>query len=162
MAGRSVAGDQWVQRVLGVAPGLPGSSPTGAPKPPPGATPGQRIDRRALWRDAKETVDDALNALGTELRSFGNPDLDRIAEFGLFGLGKGENVALAKALIEYDTAPEPRREAAGKALRQAIAGYRAILTGHPAVRQIDTNPFGVSVTMAATLGGALDRIEHSL
>lgn len=152
MSGSNDAREAWVERVLGVTRRKPG----------PGPAPQRRIDRRGIWRDAKEAVDDGLNALASELRSYDNPDLERIADLGLFALGKGENVALAKALIEYESAGDDRRPRAGAQLRQAIAGYRAVITGHPAVRQIDNNPFGVTVAMAATLGSALDQIERSI
>ncbi|MFC7541109.1 hypothetical protein ACFQU2_18800 [Siccirubricoccus deserti] len=42
-----------------------------------------------VWRDAKEAVDARLEALGRTLRGLGDPDLDQIAQYGLFGLTGG-------------------------------------------------------------------------
>ena len=148
--GRDPNRDAWVTRVLGVA--LHGGS--AAAKPAGG------IDVRATWRDAKESTDAALNALASELRTYGDPDLERIADFGLFGIGKTENVGLNKALIEFATAAAERREAAGKKLREAVGAYRAIIGGD-LVAEIDGNPFGVHVGVRETLGQALDQIERA-
>ncbi len=139
----------WATRVLGVA--FAGSSSVSH----------EKIDRRAIWRDAKESVDDGLNRLASELRSYEDPDLERIADFGLFGIGVGENVALNKALIEYETAAPDRQSAAGAKLRIAVGKYRTLLQAEPMVRLIDRNP-AVPMSLAATLGGALDQIERSL
>jgi len=147
----------WVTRVLGVTFGASAAAPGTASH----ANPSEKIDRRAVWRDAKESVDDGLNRLASELRSYEDPDLERIADFGLFGLGTGENVALNKALIEYEAAAPDRRPAAGAKLRTALGNYRTLLQAEPMVRLIDRNP-AVPMTIAATLGGALDQIERSL
>jgi len=117
-------------------------------------------DLRAVWRDAKEETDAALEALGRELRTYEDPDLDRIAEFGLFGIGKGENVALNKALIEFGAARGDGRAAAAKKLRAAVAAYRSVLSGK-LVSDIDNNPYGVQVGVRAILGPALDEIEQA-
>jgi hypothetical protein len=132
---------------------------------PPGQTqgtgPGGTADVRAIWRDAKDSVDEGLNKLAAELRSYEDPDLERIADFGLFGIGTGENVALNKALIEYSgAAPNRRQYAAGK-LKIAIGNYRALLQKEPMVGLIDTNPV-VPMQMRATIDGALTQIEQAL
>jgi hypothetical protein len=141
----------WVARVLGVRP--PSKAGSAAPR--------DTVNRRALWRDAKEQVDAGLERLASELRCYDDPDLERIADYGLFGLGKGENVALNKALIEYDAASPERRSAASGQLRSAIAGYRTMIQSNPMVGLIDRNPV-VPMSMGATLRGALDQIEQSL
>ena len=144
--------DAWITRVLGVSPD--GASLSAAE--PPGAA----IDVRATWRDAKESTDAALNALASELRTYGDPDLERIADFGLFGIGKTENVGLNKALIEFAGAAAERRATAAKKLREAVGAYRTIIAGD-LVAEIDGNPFGVKVGVRETLGRALDQIERA-
>jgi len=139
------AGREWVQRVLGVA--LSGAGGTG-----------RKASFLAIWRDAKESVDAAIGALAGELRATGDPDLERIAEFGLFGLTEGEGVALMAALREADANPA---RAQGR-LTGAIGKYREFLAGSQVVTLIDRNPFGVQVSMRATLGHALDEMEQQL
>ena len=141
---------EWVQRVLGFDPDDPAEGADAA------------VDRLAIWRDAKETVDARLSALARSLRAVGDPDFDRIAEFGLFGLTDGETVALNKALREYGAAPADKRPTAAKALRAAVAEYRAAMASEGMFALLDENPFGVAVASRATLGVALDAIERSL
>ena len=119
--------------------------------------PAAKIDVRAIWRDAKDAVDDGLNRLAAELRTYEDPDLERIADFGLFGLGTGENVALNKALIEFSGG----RPGAGEKLRAAVGNYRTMLGKEPMVALIDSNP-AVPMSMAATIGGALTQIEQAI
>ena len=143
--------DAWVERVLGI---------TLAPaKSKPSLPPGAKL--LPVWRDAKETVDAELNLLAVELREFDDPDLNRIADLGLYSLGRGENVAMMKALFEYDAASPEKRDAAGKKLKAAVDGYRQILS-NPFASLIDTNPLGIKVGLCDTLGQALSDIEGAI
>jgi hypothetical protein len=144
---RTPAHDAWVARVLGID-----VSRAAAAAP--------RVDVRVVWREAKEATDAALNDLAAELRTYGDPDLERIADFGLFGLGRNENVMLNKALIEFSTAAPERRPAAAKKLGDAVGAYRRIIAS-PLVADIDANPFNVRVGVRETLGRALDQIERA-
>lgn len=142
----------WIERVLGAELG-------GRDAADP------NIDARELWREAKEATDQRLGLLAARLRRTGDPDLVRIADFGLFGIsggGKGVNVALNKAMIEYAGSGAEKRQQAAQQLRKAVQQYRAALTANEAVRLVDNNPFGVDVAVAATLGAALERIDRSL
>ena len=153
------AQDAWIKRVLGIDVGSSAARPATPDLEAAGADP------RALWQEAKEAADQRLNVLASKLRDTGDPDLVRIADFGLFGIsngGKGINVALNKAMIEYAAAAGERRAQAATKLRQAAQAYRATLASNEAVKLVDNNPFGVKVALLATLGGALDRIEASL
>ena len=142
---------EWVSRVLGVTLRPVGPRLVSSKGPSP----------RIIWRDAKETVDAGLGKLADALREYDDPDLERIADFGLFGLGRGENVALMKALMEYDAAGPERRDAATKQLRTAVDSYRKVLA-HPFAALVDANPLRVPVGLRSTLGAALDQIAGSL
>ncbi|HET8995254.1 MAG TPA: hypothetical protein VFN42_01165 [Acetobacteraceae bacterium] len=145
----------------GIPPAPPPPSSRGIPPAPPPPPGGKQPDLRAIWRDAKESTDASLEALARELRSYDDADLERIADFGLFGIGRGENVALNKALIEFATARPESRDAAAESLRGAVTAYRSVISGG-LVDYIDNNPFGVSVNVRATLGRALDEIERAV
>jgi hypothetical protein len=154
---------EWLQRVLGFT--LPQDAATSTFTPAASAaapSPESSNDTRTIWREAKDEVDDKLNALAAALRQFDDPDMERIADFGLFGVTKGESVALMKALMDFETTPAERRATKAAPLQKAISGFRAVLTGHPFIGQIDNNPFGVTVAMRSTLGAALDQIERSI
>jgi hypothetical protein len=143
----------WVKQTLGIDVG----GQAAAASPP--------IDAGTLWREAKEATDARLGQLASKLRGTGDPDLVRIADFGLFGIsggGKGVNVALNKAMIEYAGSGAEKRPQAAQLLRKAVQQYRATLAANEAVRLVDNNPFGVDVAVAATLGAALEQIESSL
>ena len=149
----TVEQNAWVQRVLGVSTGGPGSKPV--VRLP-------NFNGRKLWREAKETVDGQLNTVAGKLRAYQDPDLDRIAEYGLFGIGSNQNVTLAKALIEYETAVPAKLPGAALKLRNAVTGYRQLLNGETVVRLIDEVPLTPAPTLRATLGGALDAIERAM
>ncbi len=122
-----------------------------------------RIDAQETWNAAKEAVDDRINELARELRSFKDPQLDRIAETGLFGVMRGgETVTMATALQIYGKATPPQRERAVTALRMAIAKYRGALGGNPRIKLLDENPLGIKVDLAATMGRALEKIEAGI
>lgn len=117
---------------------------------------------RAIWTTAKETVDERLNALAAAIRSYDDETLQEIAERGLFAVGRGENVALMRALMEYDSAGETQRSKAADAVRKAVQGYRALLSSSLQIELIDSAPFGVTVDAEQTLGAALREIEQAL
>src|SRR5262249_31033461 len=119
------------------------------------------VDIGAIWRDAKESVDEGLNKLAAELRTYDDPDLERIADYGLFGIGTGENVALNKAMIEYSRAQPGQRPDAAVRVLDAVNNYRALLRKEPMVDLIDANPV-VPMTMRATISGALEQIEQAV
>lgn len=137
---------EWVSRVLGV----PMPDPAGGP-----ATP-----LLPLWLDAKDDVDARLGRLQGALRGFGDPDLDRIAEYGLNGVTGTRSVGLMVALREAD-APGADGRARRKAA-DAISAYRSFLDDSDVVQLIDSNPFGIEVGLKTTLGRALDTIARQI
>ncbi|MBC4017932.1 hypothetical protein [Siccirubricoccus deserti] len=112
-----------------------------------------------VWRDAKEAVDARLEALGRTLRGLGDPDLDQIAQYGLFGLtGGGQTVALMAALQDYDRAAPADRAAAAAAVGKAVGAYRAMLHSSPLAEALDDNPFGVEIGLLDTMDVAFRQI----
>lgn len=142
--------DRWVHKTLGIDPRSSGITNGTAPAGDP----------RAIWRNAKETTDAALSRLAQALLAYEDPDLDRIARFGLFGIGTKENVALNKALIEFNAGPPEARARTGRQLLAAVAAYRALLAGN-LVGMVDANPYGVATALRSVLGSALDDIARS-
>ncbi len=121
------------------------------------------VNSLSLWREAKEEVDRQLEVLAQALRSYEDTDANYVADHGLFGLtGGGETVGLMAAMTSFDGAPPNDRTAAGTALRAALGRYRAALDASPLVALVDDNPFGVTVGLRETIGGALARIEAAL
>lgn len=139
----------WVLRVLGVDTG---GAPTEEPEMP---------DLLGVWRDAKEAVDAGMQSLAAALHRTDDPDLHRLADHGLFGIGAGENVKLTAALLDYQRAPPLGRTKPAKAVSASVGQYRALISSR-LVTAIDANPFGVQVGIRSTMAGALDRIQQSL
>ncbi len=146
----------WVGRVLGIQVSAKAQ----------GASKGTVDSRtpRAVWLAAKEEVDGRLEALARELRTYGDPDLDQVAEFGLFGLSGGrETVGLTVALLELEGAPPERHAAAKAAVAKAVLAYRAgVLDGNELVKIVDDNPFDIDVALHRTLDSALTQIERAI
>ena len=141
--------DEWIARVLGVR---------AAPSAPPA---GSGSDVLTIWRAAKDPVAARLDPLASARRAEDDPDLERIADFGLSGIGSGESVALTKAMFEFRAAPPDKRAALGGKLHQAVGSFRAVIDSR-LVQTIDDNPFDIEIGIRATLGDALNRIEREL
>ena len=115
-------------------------------------------DLLALFRDAKEEVDEGFNKLQAAMRGTEDEDMIRIAELGMYGMTDGAGVGLMKALMELRGASPDRRAALGKAARDAAAAYKAAVLGHVLVDLVDANPFGITVGLQTRLVSALDTI----
>ena len=137
----------WVARVLRVT--LPG--PGNAPSAANGAALLQ------LWVAAREQVDDAIASLQSALKADGDPDLQQIAEYGLHGVTRNQNVQMMAALREM-AAGTP---AGPKKLTVAVEDFRELLAS-PVADLLEDNPFGVPVPLRAVLGPALDTLAASL
>ena len=128
----------------------PAAAPAASNDPPP--------DLLALFRDAKEDVDQGFNKLQAAMRGTEDEDMIRIAELGMYGMTDGAGVGLMKALMELRGASPDRRAALGKAARDAAVAYKAAVLGHVLVDLVDANPFGITVGLQTRLVSALDTI----
>jgi hypothetical protein len=150
----SLAKQDWVLRVLGVAlPPLTVTAPTTAPTAPAP----RPADLLPLWVAAKEQVDSAISQLQDALKTTGDVDLQQIAEFGLHGVTRNQNVQIMAALREM-AAGTP---AGPEKLAAAVDDFRELLAG-PLPDLLEDTPFGVTVPLRTILRPALDRLEAAL
>ena len=98
----------------------------------------------------------------TELRAFGDPDLERIADLGLFGITDKETVGLNVALMNFDRTPTQGKASAAAKVRASINAYRKAVDANNMVALLDTAPFSTRVELRATMYSALARIERAL
>jgi hypothetical protein len=112
-----------------------------------------------VWNNAKDRVDDQLRSLSDKLRKSALPQVQGVADEVETLLGP-LRVNLIAALQNLDAAPGDAK--AQGAARKAVGSARAWLDSDARVRAIDTNPWKVPVSVAATLGQALDRLETQL
>jgi hypothetical protein len=148
----------WVERVLGY--GFVRRSSRRLVRKPPSAF--ASIRGREIWRAAREKVGAEIGALCVHLSGTTDPELQRIATFGLNGATGKLSVSLLVALSEADAATADQRPVALAKARDLIGDYRSFLQQNRLVRLLDENPFGVTVSIRATLGAALTAIDQAL
>jgi hypothetical protein len=115
-----------------------------------------------IWQQAKEAVGSQIAKLQAALRQTKEPRFLRIAELGMNGITKRLQVGLHVALLEFDQASGAARAKARSKAEALVADYQKFLQSNPEVQLVDQNPFGVSVTIRASLGKALDGIAQAL
>lgn len=125
-----------------------------------GSTPtAPTLDALALWRDAKEACDVGISALQQKIMSFDDPDLRRIAEFGLNGVTEGVQTGLMAALFTYNSTSGADRIKAAAVVAARAAEARKLLEGDQVIALVEDNPFGVKVDIRGTLGATLRQLE---
>lgn len=147
----------WVKRVLGLDIAASGSA-AGSPD-----------DFKArwqtsfgTWRDAIETVDGQMAALGSACRQTDDPWLANIAELGLPAVTANMKTPLMAACMDVANASGDKLPAAAARARAAIANFANHIATDPQVAGCDANPFGVAVDIRGTLGPALKSLEAAL
>ncbi|MEW9920306.1 hypothetical protein AB2B41_11860 [Marimonas sp. MJW-29] len=126
-----------------------------APTPPPTA----EITVLADWQAAKDAVDDELRLLSDRLRKSAIPEVQGVAD-EVETLLSPLRTKMITALMGFQQAPTDakNRDAALTALSEA----EAWLASDPRVKAIDANPWGVPVTVSATLGGVLRKLQNDV
>lgn len=126
------------------------------------APPAAKSDPMTIWNSAKESTDAGITALQSALKGIPDPDLERIAEFGLNGVTEGNQVALMKHLFAFNQSSGEARLKAAAGLKAQCSEYRSFLAGSKLISLVDDNPFGVKLNLRATLGKALDDIDRAI
>jgi hypothetical protein len=147
----------WVERVLGVHfPETGGASSGGST---PITTAGWAAAQQA-WAAAIEAVDAQVTALQAALRGTDDNELHQIADRGLNAITGNHRVPVMAALLEAgDGSQAALALAAAKGL-PAVQAFRKHLATDPRVEGCDTNPFGVAMSVRATLDPALAQLEQ--
>ena len=114
------------------------------------------------WLDASETVDAQITRLQAKLRTDADHELQQIAELGLNGVTGNHKVPLMAALRSIDGAGSDTQKLAALLERAAEAAraFKNHLQSAETVAACDDNPFGVSVSIRATLVPALDQVTR--
>jgi hypothetical protein len=145
----------WISDVLGIA-FTPADDATESRVQQPFAIRWQPA--KEAWTDAIFTAEQQLAVLGKALRTSTDPRLQQIAEVGLGAITAGHKVAIMAAVREVAADPI---KALPKAL-QAVRNFRKHIEHDDRVAACDQNPFGATVTLRTTLGGALAQMEAVL
>ena len=114
------------------------------------------------WRAASDSVDGQVSKLQAALKQSDDDELHDIAETGLNGITAGAKVGLLAAIRELGAATDVVSAGRIGKARKAVAQFRAQIERDPRVGACDDNPFGVQVSLRATLLPALDGLEDAL
>jgi hypothetical protein len=116
---------------------------------------------KTIWQDASDLVDSQITKLQSVLRSSDDSELKEIAEFGLNAVTGNHKVRLMAAIQDIErSAGDARSKAAQKALG-IVKQFRSHLYSNT-VEAVDSNPFGVVVTVESTFSDAFDSMEKAL
>jgi len=146
----------WLERVLGVR------IASGTTTSPPGDFKGQWQKSFSAWRDAVETVDKQMEALGAACRQTNDAWLVRIADLGLAAVTANFKTPLMAACLDVGAAPADKVAGAAAKARSAIVNFAKHIAADPQVAGCDGNPFGVAVSIRGTLGPALKSLNDAL
>ena len=114
------------------------------------------------WDRAVETVDAQIAQLQRVLKSSEDPELVQIAEFGLNAITGNHKVMIMASIRDVSGAgASPDSKIASKA-KARIAAFDAHLSQDKRIEATDNNPFGVNVSIAATLKPALADLTRAL
>jgi hypothetical protein len=117
---------------------------------------------RGVWQDASDTVDAQIARLQSVLKGSGDPDLERIAEYGLNALTGNHRVRLMAAVVDIDRAGGvPGKDLVTNAAKQ-IGALERHIASDAVVKAVDNNPFKVDVSIAKTLSGATAELKGAL
>ncbi len=117
---------------------------------------------RAAWDSASAAAGGQMTALAAALRSSEDEDLRQIAQRDLAGIVAAFANQLRTAINGLGDSDGPVfRKAAGKTL-SFMERLRTEIADDPRLEACDTNPIGVQVSVAATLGRALNGLTDVL
>lgn len=137
---------EWVERVLDFTfPPENGAGASGSPL--------------VLWNAAKETADAQLRSLSDTLRKTGVPELLEAAGI-VDEVLEDYRVDIVKVLVDFDgSSPDARKRSVAQ---QTVSTAQARLQADKRMLAVDTNPFGVSLSVRRTLDDAFERIQKEL
>lgn len=111
-----------------------------------------------VWTQATSIANAQLVALLKALNATGFDIMKKVAQSGIDKLTDGPAAEVAKAVAAYDKTGAD----AAPALRNATKAMRAKLDSDRVIAALDSNPIGMPVSLRATFGSALDRIDAAL
>ena len=119
-------------------------------------------DVLAVWRDAKESVDDQLNKLSAELRNSSHPYLQEIGGVGLHELAKDQGgiyVSMQASLFEFNGSDGVGRQKAAAKVLDAVNNYRSFVETSEVLKVVDQHK---NTTLVSSLHNALNKLENEM
>jgi|HubBroStandDraft_1064217.scaffolds.fasta_scaffold88904_2 hypothetical protein len=147
------AQNAWIASVLGIT--LPTARSTPGRKP----VDAQRL--MTLWADAKDTVDTQISQLQTRFRDVEHPFGAVVADRGLPAL-TGKLLTGLQVALRNLAGAAPGDPGAAADLQGAIDALLGFLGTDAVLPLLENNPFGVQVTIRATLGNTLRTMRDAV
>lgn len=117
---------------------------------------------KEVWEEAVAEVRDQMNELQNLLVGAEDEDLPQIGEFGLNAVTQSHLVPLRAALMELDATGADRLKTAAKRVQNLVVAFRKHIETSPKVQACEENPFGVNVSIRATLEPGFTALENGL
>lgn len=152
----------------GTAPADDRVSLDAEPAPTPGRTNGGWAEAHQTWIDANDSVNDDLNALRAAVLSRAKEDpeyavhLADIADKGLNAVTGNHRAKLTASLLDIGDGSPAALAANGAKTLALVTAFQAFIDASDEIRVCDANPFGVPVSIKATLVPALGRLADAL
>jgi hypothetical protein len=150
--GNSSAGrekDEWLRRVLGVE--IPHAANGSIAQSASG-------DVVGIWWDAKDSVNEQLDALRNAILKTGHPLAARACENGLGGFSGGVLARFQAAVIDCRNAAPDAKGRARQNLEKYAASLAQYISSNPILALLEKNPLGVRVTIRQDITQALTSI----
>ncbi len=119
------------------------------------------LDLNDLWMKGRTEAEAALSDLRVALERENEPNLDRIAKFGLLDVLGGHHVKITMAIMAYQSAKEDDRASKGQALVAALDAFAEHLRVSPFVALVEENGF-VPVRIAGPLGETISSLRNRI
>jgi hypothetical protein len=141
--------DEWVSRVLGIALRPPASSSPDTAAP---------ADIVGIWWDAKDQINEQLEALRTAILQTGHPLAARACDNGLGGFSGGVLTRFQAAVIDCRNANPEATGAARRNLEPYAASLADYVSSNKILTLLEHNPLGVRVTIRQKVTDAVNSI----
>lgn len=117
---------------------------------------------RDNWQRAVETVDGQIAQLQGVLKSYDDPELREIGEYGLNAMTGNHKVLMMATIQDITLAGGAPDKSVIGAAGKRIAAFDKHLAGDARVKAVDANPFGVKMSVADTLRASLANLDTEL
>lgn len=117
---------------------------------------------RSKWQNAEEAVSGQIKALQGAFRKSGLPALADVANIGLPALTGNTRTKVMASVFDVERIKDAPDAKVLSRAEKNLAAMAQHLKIDPRIQACDTNPFGIKMSIAATLGGAIDQMRKAL
>lgn len=119
-------------------------------------------DPADLWLLARSSAQAELAELRAKLGKSDDPNLQRIAEFGIMDILGGNMITVTSRIVAWRTAGPGERAAKAEALSATLGDLESHLAKSPLVALVEDNVFGLPVDVKTPIQRAIKAIRRSI